>query len=76
LAADGGTIWGVMLWVWDWKAHSCGHITRQLRRMSDDGLSYAVREVFVRFNLITQFVQIISVSGSIPISANHGFFFI
>ncbi len=46
--------------VWDWKAHSGGHITRQLRRMGssldwaherftmDDGLSQAVREVFVR----------------------------
>ena len=46
--------------VWDWKAHSGGHITRQLRRMGasldwtherftmDEGLSQAVREVFVR----------------------------
>jgi len=46
--------------VWDWKAHSGGHITRQLRQMGssldwsnerftmDDGLSHAVREVFVR----------------------------
>jgi valyl-tRNA synthetase len=46
--------------VWDWKAKSGGHITRQLRRMGasldwqterftmDDGLSNAVREVFVR----------------------------
>jgi valyl-tRNA synthetase len=46
--------------VWDWKAHSGGHITRQLRRMGasldwaherftmDEGLSNAVREVFVR----------------------------
>lgn len=46
--------------VWDWKAHSGGHITRQLRRMGasvdwaherftmDEGLSHAVREVFVR----------------------------
>ncbi|MEN8215793.1 MAG: valine--tRNA ligase [Pseudomonadota bacterium] len=46
--------------VWDWKAHSGGHITRQLRRMGasldwaherftmDDGLSQAVREVFIR----------------------------
>ena len=46
--------------VWDWKALSGGHITRQLRRMGasldwaherftmDEGLSNAVREVFVR----------------------------
>jgi len=46
--------------VWDWKAHSGGTITRQLRRLGasvdweherftmDDGLSAAVREVFVR----------------------------
>ncbi len=46
--------------VWDWKAHSGGQITRQLRRMGasldwaherftmDEGLSHAVREVFVR----------------------------
>lgn len=46
--------------VWDWKAHSGGTITRQLRRMGssldweherftmDDGLSDAVKEVFVR----------------------------
>ena len=46
--------------VWEWKAHSGGHITRQLRQMGssldwsnerftmDDGLSHAVREVFVR----------------------------
>jgi len=46
--------------VWDWKQHSGGHITRQLRRMGssldweherftmDEGLSHAVREVFVR----------------------------
>ncbi len=46
--------------VWDWKAESGGNITRQLRRMGasvdwtrerftmDDGLSDAVREVFVR----------------------------
>ncbi|MEK8019880.1 MAG: valine--tRNA ligase [Candidatus Parabeggiatoa sp.] len=46
--------------VWNWKAHSGGHITRQLRQMGssldwaherftmDDGLSHAVREVFVR----------------------------
>ncbi|MCP4701194.1 MAG: valine--tRNA ligase [Gammaproteobacteria bacterium] len=46
--------------VWEWKAHSGGHITRQLRRMGssldwaherftmDEGLSNAVREVFVR----------------------------
>ncbi len=46
--------------VWDWKAHSGGTITRQLRRMGssldwsrerftmDDGLSDAVHEVFVR----------------------------
>jgi len=48
--------------IWDWKAHSGGHITRQLRRMGssldwenerftmDDGLSDAVREVFVRLH--------------------------
>ena len=46
--------------VWEWKAHSGGTITRQLRRMGasldwtrerftmDDGLSDAVKEVFVR----------------------------
>ncbi|MBB1126657.1 valine--tRNA ligase [Thiospirillum jenense] len=46
--------------VWEWKAESGGHITRQLRRLGssldwpnerftlDDGLSAAVREVFVR----------------------------
>ncbi|MGD8569551.1 MAG: valine--tRNA ligase [Gammaproteobacteria bacterium] len=46
--------------VWEWKNHSGGTITRQLRRMGtsldwsrerftmDDGLSAAVREVFVR----------------------------
>jgi valyl-tRNA synthetase len=46
--------------VWEWKAQSGGHITRQLRQMGssldwsterftmDDGLSHAVREVFVR----------------------------
>ncbi|CAN0023977.1 unnamed protein product, partial [Chrysoparadoxa australica] len=46
--------------VWQWKAESGGHITRQLRRMGasvdwsrerftmDEGLSTAVREVFVR----------------------------
>ncbi len=46
--------------VWEWKAESGGHITRQLRRMGaspdwsrerftmDDGLSDAVKEVFVR----------------------------
>ncbi|HEB78086.1 MAG TPA: valine--tRNA ligase, partial [Methylothermaceae bacterium] len=46
--------------VWEWKAHSGGTITRQLRRMGasvdwsrerftmDEGLSRAVREVFVR----------------------------
>jgi valyl-tRNA synthetase len=46
--------------IWEWKAHSGGHITRQLRRMGssldweherftmDEGLSDAVREVFVR----------------------------
>ncbi|MDM8559524.1 valine--tRNA ligase [Candidatus Parabeggiatoa sp. HSG14] len=46
--------------VWEWKAKSGGHITRQLRRMGasldwenerftmDEGLSKAVREVFVR----------------------------
>ncbi|MBN2886086.1 MAG: class I tRNA ligase family protein, partial [Chromatiaceae bacterium] len=46
--------------VWDWKAESGGTITRQLRRMGasldwaherftmDEGLSEAVREVFVR----------------------------
>jgi len=46
--------------VWAWKGESGGHITRQLRRMGascdwsrerftmDDGLSEAVREVFVR----------------------------
>ncbi|MGA8260790.1 MAG: valine--tRNA ligase [Arenicellales bacterium] len=46
--------------VWEWKAHSGGTITRQLRRMGasldwsrerftmDEGLSHAVQEVFVR----------------------------
>lgn len=46
--------------VWQWKQQSGGHITRQLRRMGasldwqherftmDDGLSHAVREVFIR----------------------------
>ena len=46
--------------VWEWKAESGGHITRQLRRMGaspdwsrerftmDEGLSNAVKEVFVR----------------------------
>lgn len=46
--------------IWDWKAHSGGTITRQLRRMGssldweherftmDEGLSDAVKEVFVR----------------------------
>ncbi len=46
--------------VWEWKAESGGHITRQLRRMGaspdwtrerftmDEGLSDAVKEVFVR----------------------------
>jgi len=46
--------------VWDWKAESGGTITRQLRRLGaspdwsrerftmDDGMSAAVREVFVR----------------------------
>ena len=46
--------------VWEWKAHSGGHITRQLRRMGasldweherltmDSGLSRAVTSVFVR----------------------------
>jgi valyl-tRNA synthetase len=46
--------------IWEWKHHSGGHITRQLRRMGasldwqherftmDEGLSEAVREVFVR----------------------------
>ena len=46
--------------VWEWKAQSGGHITRQLRRVGasldwaherftmDDGLSQAVRDVFVR----------------------------
>lgn len=46
--------------VWEWKAQSGGHITRQLRRMGasvdweterftmDEGLSNAVKEVFVR----------------------------
>jgi valyl-tRNA synthetase len=46
--------------VWEWKAHSGGTITRQLRRMGasldwsrerftmDEGLSHAVTEVFVR----------------------------
>ena len=46
--------------IWGWKAESGGHITRQLRRLGasldwsrerftmDDGLSEAVREVFVR----------------------------
>ncbi|MFC3105090.1 valine--tRNA ligase [Salinisphaera aquimarina] len=45
--------------IWDWKAESGGHITRQMRRMGasvdwsrerftmDDGLSEAVRDVFV-----------------------------
>jgi len=48
--------------VWDWKAHSGGTITRQLRRMGasldwsrerftmDEGLSRAVTEVFVRLH--------------------------
>ena len=48
--------------VWEWKAHSGGTITRQLRRMGasldwsrerftlDDGLSQAVQEVFVRLH--------------------------
>ena len=48
--------------VWDWKKTSGGHITRQLRRMGssldweherftmDDGLSDAVKEVFVRLH--------------------------
>ncbi|HWS02552.1 MAG TPA: valine--tRNA ligase, partial [Gammaproteobacteria bacterium] len=48
--------------VWDWKAESGGTITRQLRRMGasldwqherftmDDGLSDAVKEVFVRLH--------------------------
>jgi valyl-tRNA synthetase len=48
--------------VWEWKAHSGGTITRQLRRMGasldwqherftmDDGLSEAVKEVFVRLH--------------------------
>ena len=48
--------------VWDWKAHSGGMITRQLRRMGasldwsrerftmDEGLSHAVTEVFVRLH--------------------------
>ncbi len=48
--------------VWDWKAHSGGTITRQLRRMGasldwsherftmDEGLSHAVTEVFVRLH--------------------------
>ncbi len=48
--------------VWEWKAHSGGTITRQLRRMGasldwaherftmDDGLSKAVTEVFVRLH--------------------------
>ena len=48
--------------VWDWKAHSGGTITRQLRRLGasvdwrherftmDDGLSAAVRETFVRLH--------------------------
>lgn len=48
--------------VWQWKAESGGHITRQLRRMGaspdwsrerftmDEGLSTAVREVFVRLH--------------------------
>ncbi|RKZ40081.1 MAG: valine--tRNA ligase, partial [Gammaproteobacteria bacterium] len=46
--------------IWEWKAQSGGQITRQLRRMGtsldwsderftmDEGLSHAVREVFVR----------------------------
>jgi len=46
--------------VWDWKAQSGGHITHQLRQLGasldwvherftmDEGLSHAVREVFVR----------------------------
>ena len=46
--------------VWDWKEHSGGTITRQLRRMGasldwsrerftmDEGLSEAVKEVFIR----------------------------
>ncbi len=46
--------------IWQWKQQSGGHITRQLRRMGasldwqherftmDDGLSHAVREVFIR----------------------------
>ncbi len=46
--------------VWEWKAESGGNITRQLRRLGssldwqherftmDDGLSYAVKEVFIR----------------------------
>ncbi len=46
--------------VWEWKQQSGGHITKQLRRMGasldweherftmDEGLSHAVREVFVR----------------------------
>ncbi len=48
--------------VWEWKGQSGGHITRQLRRMGasldwsrerftmDEGLSSAVREVFVRLH--------------------------
>ncbi len=48
--------------VWDWKEESGGHITRQLRRLGssldwsrerftmDDGLSEAVKEVFVRLH--------------------------
>jgi valyl-tRNA synthetase len=48
--------------VWDWKEESGGHITRQLRRLGssldwsrerftmDDGLSDAVKEVFVRLH--------------------------
>ncbi|HEX9803497.1 MAG TPA: valine--tRNA ligase [Gammaproteobacteria bacterium] len=48
--------------VWEWKAESGGHITRQLRRMGaspdwtrerftmDEGLSDAVKEVFVRLH--------------------------
>jgi valyl-tRNA synthetase len=48
--------------VWEWKTHSGGTITRQLRRMGasldwqherftmDDGLSEAVKEVFVRLH--------------------------
>jgi valyl-tRNA synthetase len=48
--------------IWDWKAHSGGQITKQLRRMGssldweherftmDDGLSDAVREVFVKLH--------------------------